>query len=363
MGPNRRAERFFLALFVASAVLLMAVLYALWTALFLAAVFAGVLFPAHRRLAHALRNRKAVAAGALVCAVVMVIVAPVAGLSAFVVKEGVEGVKFVQQTVASEGVSGLVERLPGPVERLAKEGLGRLSEQSTEWGALIEKKIEQQGASAASVLGSALSATGSFLLQAVLMLIALFFLLVQGDELVAWLDDVSPLKPGQTRELLAEFRKVSYSLVVSNVITAAIQSLVALMGYYIARVPHPIFFGGVTFMVALIPALGASSVCVAAAALLLGTGHPYAALFLAIWGVALVGLIDNLVKPLLMRGGMQIHGAVVFFSLIGGLATFGTIGILLGPVAVSLFLALIKMYRRDFAANPAEPVAGGGEES
>ena len=340
----------------------MAVLYPLWSGLFLAAVFAGVLFPVHRRLAHALRNQKSVAAGALVFALVMVIVGPLGGLSAFVIKEGIEGVKFVQGTVASEGVVGLVERLPDPSERVAKEALKRLSKESSEWGELIEKRIEQQGANAASALGSALSATGSFLLQAVMMLIALFFLLAQGEELVTWLDDISPLRPGQTRELLAEFRSVSYSLVVSSVITAGIQALVALIGYYVARVPHPIFFGAVTFMAALIPAVGGSFVCVTAAALLLVTGHPYTALFLAIWGIGVVGLVDNLVKPLLMRGGMQMHGAVVFFSFVGGLAMFGTIGLLLGPVAVSLFLTLIKMYRRDFAAARATPVAVAGAE-
>jgi predicted PurR-regulated permease PerM len=362
MDSDRRAERFFIGLMVGCTLLLMAVLYPLWSALFLAGVFAGVLFPVHRRLSRALRNRKSVAAGALVFALVMVIIGPIGGLSAFVIKEGIEGVKFVQGTVASEGVVGLVERLPDVPERVAKEALRRLSKESSEWEELIGKKIEQQGASAASALGSALSATGSFLLQAIMMMIALFFLLAQGEELVTWLDDISPLRPGQTRELLAELRKVAYSIVVSTVITAGIQTLAALIGYYVARVPHPIFFGAVTFMAALIPAVGAAFVCVAAAALLLVTGHPYAALFLAIWGIAVVGLVDNLVKPLLMRGGMQMNGAVVFFSLIGGLAMFGPIGLLLGPVVVSLFVTLIKMYRRDFAIAPATRVVVAGEE-
>jgi predicted PurR-regulated permease PerM len=362
MDSRRRAERFFIGLMVACALLLLAVLYPLWSALFLATVFAGVLFPVHRRLARALRNHKSAAAGALVLAVVIAIVGPLAGLSAFLIREGMDGVKFVQETVASEGVVGLVERLPDPVERIAKEGLNRLSNESSEWGAAIENRIEQQGAKAASALGSALSATGSFLFQAVMMLIALFFLLAQGEELVAWLDDVSPLRPGQTRELFAEFRKVSYSLVVSTVLTAGIQSLVALLGYFVARVPHPIFFGAVTFMAALIPALGASFACVAAAALLVVTGHLYGAIFLAIWGIAVVGVVDNLVKPLLMRGGMQMHGAIVFFSLIGGLAMFGPIGLLLGPLAVSLCLTLLKMYRRDFAASDAKPIPVAGEE-
>jgi predicted PurR-regulated permease PerM len=117
--------------------------------------------------------------------------------------------------------------------------------------------------------------------------------------------------------------------------------------------------------VAFIPAIGAASVCLLAAALLLVTGHPYMALFLALWGILIVGLVDNVVKPLLIKGGMELHGAVVFFSLIGGLAAFGAIGLLVGPLVVSLFLALVRLYHRDFspgdARTPSVPGLRDGE--
>jgi predicted PurR-regulated permease PerM len=90
-----------------------------------------------------------------------------------------------------------------------------------------------------------------------------------------------------------------------------------------------------------------------AAMLLLVTGHPYMALFLALWGLVVVGLVDNLVKPLLIRRGLEIHGGIVFFALIGGLATFGAIGLLIGPLAIAFFLALLRMYHRDY--TPEDP--------
>jgi predicted PurR-regulated permease PerM len=351
MESDLRARRFFLLLVVGASALLAAVLYPLASPLFLAATLAGVLDPLQRRLATALRNRRSVAAILLVLGMFVVLVGPFAALSTFVIKEGAAGVKFVQDTIASEGVSGLIERLPAPVQKVATEAFERLSQEAGEGGEVIQKQIQERGAKAAAAVGAVVSATSSFLFQMAMMLIALFFLLVQGDEFVAWLDDVSPLRKGQTRELFAEIRKVSYAVIVSTVITAAVQAVVALIGYFIAHVPHPVFFAAVTFFVAFIPAVGAASVCLAAALLLFITGHPYAALFLAIWGIAVVGLVDNLIKPLLIRGGMQLNGAVVFFSLIGGLAMFGTIGLLVGPLAVALFLALLKMYRRDFADN------------
>ncbi len=141
---------------------------------------------------------------------------------------------------------------------------------------------------------------------------------------------------------------MSYAVIVSSVVTAAVQAVVALAGYLIARVPNPVFFATLTFFVALIPAIGAAGVCLFAALILLLTGHPWMALFLAIWGVVVVGLVDNVVKPWLIRGDVEMAGAVVFFALIGGIGAFGMIGLLIGPLAVALCLALLRMYKRDY---------------
>jgi predicted PurR-regulated permease PerM len=82
-------------------------------------------------------------------------------------------------------------------------------------------------------------------------------------------------------------------------------------------------------------------------------GHPYMAAFLAVWGVVVVGLIDNVAKPFLMKGDVEMHGAVVFFALIGGIAAFGMIGLLIGPLAVAMLLAILRMYKRDFLPTRA----------
>jgi predicted PurR-regulated permease PerM len=343
MTSNQAARWFFFLLLAIVTGLMALVARPIATALFLAVVLAAVIWPVHRRLARRLR-RASVSAGLFVVGMVLLLIGPLVAFSAFAIKEGSDGWKFLSETLRSQGVGGLVDRLPGPVQRLARAGLDQLPRQG---GDLAQKVTEQSGKAAVAV-GAAISATGSLVFQAVMMLIALYFLLVQGQGLVAWLDGISPLKAGQTRELLTEFKKVSYAVIVSTVITAAIQATAALVGYLITRVPHPLFFGGVTFFVAFIPAVGAASVCLAAALLLYATGHPIAALFLAAWGLLVVGLIDNLVKPLLIKGGMEMQGAVVFFALVGGIGAFGAVGLLLGPLVVASFLTLLRMYRRDF---------------
>jgi predicted PurR-regulated permease PerM len=184
-----------------------------------------------------------------------------------------------------------------------------------------------------------------------MMLIALFFFLTGGDKLLHWIDSVSPLRRGQTRELLADFRKVSYAVIMSSLVTAGVQTLAAFIGYAIAKVPHMAFFTALTFFAALIPAIGAATVCLFAAAVVALAGHLYMAALLAVWGLVVVGLVDNVVKPYLIKDEIEMAGAVVFFALIGGLGAFGLPGLLIGPLAVSLFLTLLRMYQRDYGAK------------
>lgn len=352
MEDDRPARRFFVVLLVLTTLALALVIRPLAGSLFMAAVVAGMIAPLHAKLAARLRDRPRLAAGILVLAVVVVLVGPLVALAAFLLQEGNEALKFVADAVRGDSVSHLVAKLPESFQKIADEALARLLDVNR----MVEGQLRAQGGRAAAAVWGAVSATGSVVFATAMMLIALFFFLVQGGELVSWLDDMSPLRPGQTRELLGEFRKVSFSVIASSIITAGVQAVAALIGFFISRVPRPIFFAAVTFFVAFVPALGAASVCLFAAGILYVTGHPYWSLFLALWGVVVVGLVDNVTKPLLIKAGMEMRSAVVFFSLIGGLTAFGALGLILGPLVVAMFLALLRMYRRDFKVQPVARV-------
>ena len=356
MSREAPLPRFFLALIVAAAVLLGLVIVPISKELFLAGVFAGALWPVQQWLTRRLRGMRGLAAGLLTAGVVVLLVGPVAMMVTFVVRDGADGVRFVSDAVRSEEVAELVEYLPAASREFVSDAIDRMPRDLDE----IMGHMGGHGGQAAAAVGKALAATGSIAFHTILMLIALFFLLVRGDELVKWLDSVSPLRPGQTQELFATFKRVSFAVIASAGITAAAQAAAALVGFLIARVPNPVFFALVTFFLAFIPAIGAAIVSLLAALLLLVTGHPYMALFLALWGVLVVGLVDNLIKPLLIRRGLEIHGAIVFFALIGGIAAFGAIGLLVGPLVVALFLVVVRIYHRDYTpGDPRVPAVPG----
>jgi predicted PurR-regulated permease PerM len=141
------------------------------------------------------------------------------------------------------------------------------------------------------------------------------------------------------------------AVLLSTLATAGMQSLVALGGYLVAGVPNPVFFFVTTFVLGLVPFLGATVVVIAVAALRMLTGHLASGVFLVIWGLAVVGTIDNVLKPLFIRGGVPIHGAVIFFALFGGLIVFGPVGFLVGPLAVTFLVAVVRMYQRDWGGR------------
>ncbi len=353
MADDRTARRFFVVLLTATILLLAVVVRPLASALFMAAVLAVVIHPVHTNLAARMGNRSNLAAGLLVLAVILVLVGPLVALAAFLLREGKEVLAFVASALRSEGVTHLVAKLPEGLEKVVTEALARLLDINQ----MLEQQISTFGERTAATIWAALSATGSLIFGATMMIIALYFLLVQGGELVSWLDEVLPLRPGQTRELLAQFKKVSFSVIVATIIASGVQALAALVGFLVSQVPHPVFFAAVTFFVAFVPAIGAASVCLFVAAILYVTGHPYAGCFMAVWGVVVVGLADNVIAPLLIKAGMEVRTAVVFFALLGGLGAFGAIGLVIGPLAVALFLALLRIYRRDFG-SPQERAAG-----
>jgi predicted PurR-regulated permease PerM len=211
--------------------------------------------------------------------------------------------------------------------------------------------VGRESGAAAAVLSGAVLATWNLVLRGALMLVALYFLLLDGPRFVDWVTDVAPLKSANVRELLRDFRNVSVAVISASTASAAIQSAAAAIGYLLANAPKPLFLTALTFVAAFIPAFGAGATVVATAAVLYFTGRPSAAIFLALWGLLVVSFLDNLAKPYLMKDRMEVHGGVLFFALLGGLAFFGPAGLLAGPLIVAFFLAVVRMWRREEAAS------------
>ncbi len=352
---DQHARRLLVALVLAALALAALLVKPFWVALFVAAVVAAALRGPMEWLARALRGRRGLAAALLTVTVLVLAVLPFAGLGAMLAAQVLDGIQWVRDTVQSEGFAGLLARLPAPLQAAAHQILRAVPQPAEQ----LQRLAGAQGGEAAAIVGGFLAATGTVIFHVAMMLIALFFFLVDGGRLVDWIDARLPLRPGQFRLLLEDFRQTSVSVLVSSIGTAAFQTAAAAIGYAIARAPNLVFLTLATFVVALVPALGAAFMVVAVALLLLATGHVVGAIFLLVWGIVVVAVSDNVARPWLLKGGMELHGGLVFFALLGGLATFGGVGLLLGPMILTFLVAVVRLYRREFGrdATPALPAA------
>lgn len=362
MATEVTARRALMGLLLAASLLLAALLSPLATTLLLAAVLAATLIGLQDRLARRLRGRRGLAAGLMTAGVLFAILLPLAGLVTLIIHEAIGLAGFIARTLESGGTDALVARLPERLQGWARDGLEAVRNLATRSEGLLPA-FGRRGGEAAVLLGGAVASTATGILKFVLFVIAVFFLLKDGPRLVVWLDQVSPLARGQTLALLAEFRRTASAVVRSSLLTALAQAVVAFVGLLIARAPQPVFLAFVVFVFALIPFGGAALATVVTGGILILNGRLWAGIFLCVWGVLAVGLVDNVVKPLVLKGGMEVHAAVIFFVLVGGLALLGPIGLVAGPLALSFFLAVVRLSRHLPASGFVPPLADVGATS
>ncbi len=313
-------------------------------ALFVAAVLAAALSPWATWLARLIGGRRSLASGILTTGMVVAVILPLATLGAVLVKQVVDGIAWVRQTLQGQGLQGLIAWLPGALQDPALQLLGQLPKEAIE----IQQLVEREGGRAFHAVSGVISATGTALLHIAIFLVAFFFFLADGRALVDWVKEAIPLKPGQAAELLEDFRRVTVAVLASTLLVAVLQAAVALVGFLVARVPNSAFFALVVFLLALVPVGLATAAVLLVGVLQLANGHTLAAVFLAAWALGAVATGDNVVRPLLLRSGLAIHGGVIFFALIGGLAAFGVVGIVAGPLVVAFLVAVVRLHRRDF---------------
>jgi predicted PurR-regulated permease PerM len=338
------ARRFVVFLIAASGVFT-ALLIAPFLGLFaVAAVFAVSLFPLQEKLSAKLGDRRTLAASIISIGFVILVLAPVVAVSVSLLTDLVEIATEISQRIRAGGVGALIDVAPEGSRAMLRGWLARLQVNPS----TLQESIGSYSAAAIRMATAFLGGVGTALLQATLMVVALTVFLIEGKRILTWVRGTVPLEMKHSNEILEELRKASHSVVVSNIGTALIQSVVALIGFLIAGATHLLVATFVTFVLAFIPAIGAGgSVFVVAALVYLG-GGTWQGIFLALWGFIAVGLVDNLAKPLLMKRGIEMHGALAFFSILAGIAAFGPIGIITGPMIVTLGVCVVRIYKRDF---------------
>jgi predicted PurR-regulated permease PerM len=196
-----------------------------------------------------------------------------------------------------------------------------------------------------------------FFFDLLLTLFIAFFMFLQGDDFIQAIKQLSPLDPAHNDEILRETETTIKATLWGTVIVAFAQGTLGGVGFLIFGLPQPAFWGTVMIPASVIPVVGSTIIWGPAAVYLLFTGHIAAGVGLIIWGGVVVSVIDNILKPILMKGSGETPSIFILFSILGGLTYFGMIGFILGPLILSFLLSLLRIYQKTILPPPPPAAA------
>jgi predicted PurR-regulated permease PerM len=186
-----------------------------------------------------------------------------------------------------------------------------------------------------------------FFVNFFVMLVSMFFILKDGKRIILWLIDIIPFENRYIERILTQFALTTNAIIKGVILTAFVQGVVAIIGLYIINIPSPILFGAFVMIAALIPFVGTSIVTIPIAIYYYLNGDIYSGTFMLIWGMFVVGLVDNIVRPIFIGKNARIPIALVFLGIIGGIRTYGPPGIFIGPIFVSIIITILEIYKED----------------
>jgi predicted PurR-regulated permease PerM len=312
--------------------------------LILAILLASFFYPLQVWLVRLLRGRKNLSALIIVLIITFLIAIPVFFFASTLVSQGVDTVNKTNEWLRAGNLQKLTE------DPRINETIARIQERFP-FLTLNKTAIANDLMYLSRDLGQFLLSKGATILSNVASLIAEFFIMIfiafylvrDGNEMADHVRYFSPLRKDQEDRIINGIRVVAKSVLLGTFLTALLQGLAAGIALAILGFPG-LFWGTMTGMASLIPLVGTYLVWVPIALYLLLLGQFKAMGFLAVWSIVLSGIIDNVIRPLLMKGKSKMSPFYIFLAILGGVQYFGLKGILYGPLILSFAMIMLYIY-------------------
>ena len=340
---------FVLILVLAVSLLFLAVIWPFLKPLLLGALLASLCAPLYGWVLQLVRGRRSLAAILTLLILFLVVAGPLSAFVGVVVAQAVsvsdQAIPWVQQHFGAATTFNLhdwlVQKFPTlaphvPDQAQILEGLGRAA-----------KAI---GAFLVVGVGDLTTGTAGFLLDLFVMLYAMFFFFRDGGTIVAKIFYYMPLGHDDEELLLERLTSVTRATIKGTLVIGIIQGTLAGVAFWLAGIEGAAFWGTVMTVLSIVPGIGAALVWVPAVIYLYLAGYPLNATLLLIWCAAVVGTVDNILRPLLVGKDAKMPDLLILVGTLGGLFLFGPIGFIIGPIVCGLFLTIWEIYGATFKA-------------
>lgn len=342
---DKLERRSFLLLLVIVSIAFGLILEPFWGAIFWACAVTVIFAPMQRWVLSKIGERPNTAALLTLLALMAIVVIPVIILTSAFVSEGIQ---FYQRIEAGE-----ID--PRQILQRLRDAFPWVDQLLVEFGVdtnNLKERLSQALVSASQFLAKETFTIGqntfSFLISLALMLYLTFFLLRDGKKLVQLIIKALPLGDEREHALFTKFAEVTRATVKGNLVVAIVQGALGGIIFWILDIPGPLLWGVIMAFLSLIPAVGAAIIWFPVSLYLYATGAWISATVLIAYGAIVIGLADNVLRPILVGRDTKLPDYVVLFSTIGGIALFGINGFVIGPLVAALFMATWQIFMKDF---------------
>lgn len=333
---NQKPQFYYLLALLTGAILIVFFIFRPFLyALIIAMVFTVVFQPVHKRVLRITRERAGTAAIITAVIIVIIILVPVILL-------GMQLFNEAQLLYASITEGGGKDNLLNTARKLVIH-IQRFLPAQIKFSANFDQYLKQGLDWMVRHLGDIFSNFTKIMLNFFIFLVALYYLLKDGERLKKTFIDFSPLADTDDEKIFNIIESAINSVIKGNLTVAVIQGALTSAGFAVFGVPNAVLWGSVAAIAALIPGVGTSLILIPAILFLFLNGKVFPGFGLLAWGVGGVGLVDNFLGPKLVGRGMQMHPFIILLSVLGGIGYFGPLGFLLGPLTMSLLFAFIEI--------------------
>ncbi|MBK8278320.1 MAG: hypothetical protein CCU26_12000 [Nitrospira sp. UW-LDO-01] len=318
------------------------------------ALWAGLLahwaFPLHQRLTQLFAGKDALSAALLTVGALGIVVVPLVAMGVMLVREASGAEEAIRSWISTGGLQRLPEQVAaipfvGGWLKSAMSGVGSPAislEQSVMTGVKELSQLLVGG------MGGLLKNTFALVTNFFMMLLILFFLFKDGRQWLSVLYDLIPMEESHKSKILVRLDQTVRAVVKGMLVTAIVQGLLAGMAYLALDVPFPIGLTALTVVLAPIPFGGTGLVWGPVALYLFWMGTTGKALIMLAWGIGVVSMVDQILRPWLIGQDVQIPVLPLVLSVLGGLALYGILGIFIGPIMISLLMTAVQIYREEY---------------
>jgi predicted PurR-regulated permease PerM len=318
------------------------------TPILFASVIAIIFYPLHRRTQQIVRHRNLSAAISTAATLILTIV-PLTFLLVAISHELSDLYQSLVTRSADSG--GVLPYLLHGAEKIVSWASRRLGMPSVDLHDIMARRLENASAQIVGLGASLVSNAFSFVVRVVIALVVLFFLYRDGEKSVAGIMAALPLPEDRMSELRARVTSTVVANFYGGVAVGALQGTLTGLTFWALGIDSPVLWGVVTGFLSLVPVVGSGMVWGPAAIVLALTGHLGRAAILAGVGMAVIGTVDNIVRPLIIHRSVRLHTVFVLFALLGGVQLFGVLGLFVGPVILSVTAALVTMLHQDLVGK------------